>query len=78
MVDATLKAAVPQQAAAGAPAEQAAVQSPCIDICRLDSAGLCIGCRRTIGEISEWSRATDARRREIVNGLTGRRAVSPG
>jgi predicted Fe-S protein YdhL (DUF1289 family) len=57
---------------------EAAVQSPCIDICRLDAQGLCIGCRRTIGEISEWSRAPDARRREILSELKGRYAAEPG
>jgi hypothetical protein len=45
---------------------EAAVPSPCIDICRLDARGLCIGCRRTIEEITEWSRASEARRREIL------------
>jgi predicted Fe-S protein YdhL (DUF1289 family) len=50
----------------------APVPSPCVDICRLDALGLCIGCRRTIGEISEWSRASEVRRREIVRGLAGR------
>jgi hypothetical protein len=54
MVDATLS-----DAEAGAP-------SPCVDICRLDARGLCIGCRRTIEEITEWSRASESRRREIL------------
>jgi uncharacterized protein len=53
----------------------APVASPCIDICRLDAQGLCIGCRRTIGEIGEWSRASEARRREIVRGLAARPAA---
>jgi len=53
----------------------APVPSPCIDICRLDAQGLCIGCRRTIGEISEWSRASEARRREILRGLAARSAI---
>ncbi len=44
----------------------APMASPCVDICRLDAHGLCIGCRRTIDEISEWSRASEARRREIL------------
>jgi predicted Fe-S protein YdhL (DUF1289 family) len=44
----------------------AAVQSPCVDICRLDAGGLCVGCRRTIDEIVEWPRASEARRREIL------------
>jgi len=46
--------------------------SPCIDICRLDAQGLCVGCRRTIGEIGEWSRASEARRREILRELVAR------
>jgi predicted Fe-S protein YdhL (DUF1289 family) len=48
---------------------EAGVPSPCIDICRLDSQGLCIGCRRTIDEITEWSRASAARRREILRAV---------
>jgi predicted Fe-S protein YdhL (DUF1289 family) len=48
------------------------IASPCVDICRLDAQGLCVGCRRTIGEIAEWSRASDARRREILSELERR------
>lgn len=43
-----------------------AVASPCINICRMTD-GLCEGCRRTLGEIAEWSSATDDRRREILS-----------
>jgi uncharacterized protein len=50
----------------------AAVASPCVDICRLDAQGLCVGCRRTIEEITEWSRASEARRREILRELAMR------
>jgi predicted Fe-S protein YdhL (DUF1289 family) len=53
----------------------AAVQSPCVDICRLDAQGLCVGCRRTIEEITEGSRASEARRREILGKLERRRAA---
>jgi predicted Fe-S protein YdhL (DUF1289 family) len=48
------------------------VASPCVDICRLDAAGLCVGCRRTLDEIAEWSRASDARRLEILRALQTR------
>jgi hypothetical protein len=58
------------------PTIEAAVPSPCVDICRLDSQGLCIGCRRTIGEISEWSRASEMRRREILRALALRTAAT--
>jgi uncharacterized protein len=55
---------------------EAAVPSPCIDICRLDAQGLCVGCRRTIDEIVEWPRASEARRREILDELEVRRAAA--
>jgi uncharacterized protein len=54
----------------------AAAASPCVDICRLDAKGLCIGCRRTIEEIAEWPRADEARRREILRALQ-QRTISP-
>jgi predicted Fe-S protein YdhL (DUF1289 family) len=54
----------------------AGVASPCIDICRLDARGLCVGCRRTIEEITEWSRASEARRREILRAVALRSSVT--
>jgi uncharacterized protein len=48
---------------------EAGVPSPCINICRLDGQGLCVGCRRTIDEIAEWSLASEARRREILRAV---------
>ena len=55
---------------------EAAVPSPCVDICRLDAQGLCVGCRRTIDEITEWPRASEARRREIRRELQQRTPVA--
>jgi uncharacterized protein len=55
-----------------------AVPSPCIDVCKLDAQGLCIGCRRTIGEIAEWSQASDTRRREILHALVLRQGWARG
>jgi uncharacterized protein len=51
-----------------------AAASPCIDVCRLDAQGLCVGCRRTLDEIAEWTRASEARRREILRALPLRKA----
>jgi uncharacterized protein len=65
VVDAALKSA-------DTSLQPAAVASPCVDICRLNAQGLCIGCRRTLGEIAEWSHASDARRLEILSALTTR------
>lgn len=51
---------------------EATVPSPCVDICRLDARGLCMGCRRTMNEIAEWPRASETRRREILRELERR------
>jgi predicted Fe-S protein YdhL (DUF1289 family) len=64
--------------AAGRRMIEVPVASPCVDICRLDAQGLCVGCRRTIDEITEWSRASEARRREILRGLELRTAAASG
>jgi predicted Fe-S protein YdhL (DUF1289 family) len=52
------------------------VASPCVDVCRLDAQGLCVGCRRTLEEIAEWSRASEARRREILRNLAARTVIA--
>jgi predicted Fe-S protein YdhL (DUF1289 family) len=36
------------------------VESPCIKVCVLDAASVCIGCGRTIDEIAGWSRMSSA------------------
>lgn len=45
----------------------AEVASPCVGICRVDGEDMCLGCGRMIDEIMEWPRASDPRRRDIVN-----------
>ena len=30
------------------------ISTPCTGVCRLDAAGLCLGCRRSIDEIVRW------------------------
>jgi uncharacterized protein len=50
-------------------------ESPCIDVCALDTrGGLCTGCGRTLAEIGEWSAATVERQRAILSGLPERLA----
>jgi len=42
------------------------VESPCVSICQLDSAGaLCIGCLRTLDEIAAWSHMDSAAKRAV-------------
>lgn len=50
------------------------VESPCVGVCQLDEHSVCGGCGRLIAEIAEWSRASEARRREIVRQAAVRRA----
>lgn len=50
------------------------VPSPCINICQMDATnGLCLGCFRTIGEITDWSRLDDAAKMNILAAVTCRR-----
>lgn len=43
-----------------------AVPSPCSLVCTLDGEDICLGCGRTLGEITEWGAASNDRRRVIV------------
>jgi predicted Fe-S protein YdhL (DUF1289 family) len=39
------------------------VKSPCVKICKLDEEnGVCIGCGRTIEEITNWSTFSDLKK----------------
>ena len=44
--------------------------TPCISVCRIDKdTRKCEGCKRTIEEISNWSRYTNEERNEIMKRL---------
>jgi len=45
--------------------------SPCIKICKLEGT-ICIGCKRTLSEIREWSSASNVRRQEILELIKNR------
>ncbi len=49
------------------------VSSPCVKICVVDPlAGICIGCGRTIGEISLWPDMEEPERRAVMAELPAR------
>ena len=51
------------------------LESPCINLCKMDAtSGLCLGCFRTIEEITLWSRTDDSGRARILAAVAGRRA----
>jgi predicted Fe-S protein YdhL (DUF1289 family) len=51
----------------------AIIQTPCINICKIDPATrLCEGCGRTLDEIARWGSMSDAERAAIINELPTR------
>lgn len=62
-----------EHAEAADPAD-AAVPSPCINVCRMDAAsGLCEGCLRTLDEIAAWSQMSGREKRAVWAVLEERR-----
>ncbi|MGL4728750.1 MAG: DUF1289 domain-containing protein [Bosea sp. (in: a-proteobacteria)] len=50
-----------------------AISSPCTKVCLIDPVRkLCAGCGRTLAEIGQWSRMTEAERRAIMTLLPER------
>lgn len=43
------------------------VASPCVKVCVLDARNVCVGCGRTIGEITHWPRMTDEEQRLVCD-----------
>jgi predicted Fe-S protein YdhL (DUF1289 family) len=51
----------------------AATSTPCVKVCVLDPIlALCIGCGRTLAEISAWSGMSESERRAVMAGLSER------
>ena len=48
------------------PSAPSSPATPCIGICRLDSRGYCIDCRRTIEEIGRWRGMSEAERLHVM------------
>jgi len=42
------------------------VRSPCISVCALDAADICIGCHRSGAEIRAWCSLGETERRAIL------------
>ncbi|MGB4073349.1 DUF1289 domain-containing protein [Pseudomonas sp.] len=47
-------------------AQERPVASPCVHICALDDDDICIGCQRSVAEITRWSRMDNTERREVL------------
>lgn len=54
-----------------------AISTPCTKICVIDRvSGLCEGCGRTVAEITDWARMSEAERLAIMAGLEERLAAA--
>ena len=47
------------------------ITSPCIKQCKLIN-NICVGCKRTINEITQWMQYTDKHRERIIKELKRR------
>ncbi len=56
---------------------QRRVASPCVSICALDDDDVCLGCQRTVKEITDWQRLDDEQRRAVLR-LCHQRAEAGG
>ena len=55
------------------------VSTPCIQVCVIDPVSkLCEGCGRTLAEIAQWSRLSEAERRAIMAELPKRLGAAKG
>jgi len=53
------------------------IESPCNRVCTLDpAAGLCLGCGRSLDEITRWTQMTDAERARVLVEAGRRRSAS--
>ncbi|MDT8408683.1 MAG: DUF1289 domain-containing protein [Wenzhouxiangellaceae bacterium] len=48
------------------------IESPCIDVCRLDDQGRCVGCFRSAQEIGDWLSMDPQQRKTIMQALPAR------
>jgi hypothetical protein len=53
------------------------VASPCVHVCALDEEDVCIGCQRTVAEITRWSLMDNNERRAVL-GQCHERAKAKG
>ena len=46
------------------------IDTPCVNICRLDDQRICVGCFRSVEEIAGWSRMTELEKAAVNAALS--------
>ncbi|WP_109108454.1 DUF1289 domain-containing protein [Azospirillum sp. TSO35-2] len=54
------------------------VPSPCVRLCTLDADGICVGCYRTLEDITAWRGLDPAGRRAALAAAGRRRTAAEG
>ncbi|MGA7308810.1 MAG: DUF1289 domain-containing protein [Pseudolabrys sp.] len=53
------------------------IETPCVKICTLDARmGLCLGCGRTVDEITRWATMSTTERTQVMRELPSRLVTS--
>jgi predicted Fe-S protein YdhL (DUF1289 family) len=47
------------------------VESPCVKLCKIE-AGICVGCKRTLAELTDWYKLSDQQKLQILNNIKTR------
>ena len=55
---------------------EADVKSPCMHLCCLDEQDVCIGCHRSVQEITGWSRMTNQEKQQTMQKVAEREQAS--
>lgn len=50
------------------------VPSPCVGICCPDENDICMGCLRTMPEVTQWWDMSNDQKRDLLKKLPGRRS----
>lgn len=53
----------------------ALIESPCIRNCCLNDDDICVGCYRSLGEITRWSQVDDSGKAQILADADARRVL---
>ena len=54
--------------------DMATLESPCIRNCCLDSNDICMGCFRSLTEITQWTLVNDKTRQEFLKNVVERKS----
>lgn len=51
------------------------VKNPCIQVCRYDDEGICIGCYRTMQEAANWFFLSEQQKTEVIRRTEERKSL---